>query len=137
MVGDWQLADAIAARHPDGPGYRIFVRDLLLAVSIGIHAHEKRQRARIRINADLLIGTPLPRQDDFAEALNYETIVEGIKALADGKHINLVESLADRVAELCLADPRVRAVRVMVEKLDIYAEAVSVGVMIERRREGA
>jgi len=68
--------------------------------------------------------------------LNYETIVDGIKALADGKHINLVESLADRIAELCLADPRVRAARVMVEKLDIYAEAASVGVMIERRRDG-
>ena len=136
MVGDWHLADAIAARHPDAPGYRIFVRDLLLSVSIGIHAHEKRQRARVRINADLLIGTPLPRQDDFTQVLNYETIVDGIKALADGKHINLVESLADRIAELCLADPRVRAVRVTVEKLDIYAEAASVGVMIERYRDG-
>lgn len=134
---DWPLAAAIAARHPDDPGYRVFVRDLVLAVSIGIHAHEKRQRARVRVNADIVAGLRLPERDDVAEALDYEAIVSGIRALADGKHINLVETLADRVATLCLADPRARAVRVTVEKLDIYPEAQSVGVMIERSRPGA
>jgi dihydroneopterin aldolase len=114
--------------------YRVFVRNLIIAVSIGIHAHEKRQRARIRVNADLVVGSPPPARDDFAEALDYEAIVKGIKALADTKHINLVETFADRVAGLCLGDRRVRAVRVTVEKLDIYAEAESVGVTIERRR---
>jgi dihydroneopterin aldolase len=116
------------------PVYRVFVRDLVLAVSIGIHAHEKRQRTRIRVNADLLVATPLPERDDFAEALDYEAIVAGIKALADGRHINLVETFAGRVASLCLGDARVRWVRVTVEKLDIYPEAESVGVVVERRR---
>jgi 7,8-dihydroneopterin aldolase/epimerase/oxygenase len=117
-----------------GQDYRVFVRDLVLAVSIGIHAHEKRQRARIRVNAELDVQAPLPERDDFAEALDYESIVSGIKRLADAKHINLVETFADRVARLCLGDPRVSAVRVTVEKLDIYPEAQSVGVVIERRR---
>ena len=134
MVGDWQLATAIAAEHPAEPGYRIFVRDLVIAVSIGIHAHEKRQRARLRVNADLLVGAPLPCNDDFAGALNYEAVVAGIKAAVGATHINLVETFADRVATLCLQDRRVRAVRITVEKLDIYPEAESVGVMIERRR---
>jgi 7,8-dihydroneopterin aldolase/epimerase/oxygenase len=136
MIGEWQFAAAYAARHPESPGYRIFVRDLVLAVSIGIHAHEKRQRARIRVSADLLVGMSLPQSDDFAETLDYESIVAGIKSVADAKHINLVESFADRVATLCLKDKRVRAVRVIVEKLDIYAEAESVGVVMERRQAG-
>jgi 7,8-dihydroneopterin aldolase/epimerase/oxygenase len=114
--------------------YKVFVRDLVLAVSIGIHAHEKRQRARLRVNAELTVGSALPRTDDFAEVVDYETIVAGIKALAEARHIDLVESFADRVATLCLADPRVRAARVTVEKLDIYAEAQSVGVTVERQR---
>jgi dihydroneopterin aldolase len=134
---DWPLAADLAAANPGDPGYRVFVRNLVVAVSIGIHAHEKRQRARIRVNADLLVGARLPEHDDFTGALNYETIVGGIKRLADAKHINLVETLADRVATLCLGDPRVRAVRVTVEKLDIYPEAESVGVMVERRAPGA
>jgi len=134
MISEWQLAAAIAARHPGDPFYRIFVRDFVLAVSIGIHAHEKRQRARIRVGAELLVGAPPPRNDDFAEALDYETIVAGIRSVAGAQHINLVESFAARVAELCFADPRVRAVRITVEKLDIYPEAESVGVVLERER---
>ena len=114
--------------------YRVFVRNLVLAVSIGIHAHEKRQRARIRVSAELGIATPPPARDDVAEALDYETIVTGIKSVAATEHINLVETFGDRVAALCLRDPRVASVRVTVEKLDIYPEAESVGATIERRR---
>jgi 7,8-dihydroneopterin aldolase/epimerase/oxygenase len=132
---DWPLAATLLAQEPKGQGYRIFVCDLVVAASIGIHAREKRQRGRLRVNADLLVGADLPERDDFSGALNYETIVAGIKALAEAKqHINLVETFADRVAMLCLDDPRVRAVRVSVEKLDIYPEAESVGVFIERQR---
>ena len=116
------------------PLYRVFVRDLVIAVSIGIHAHEKRQRTRVRINAELEVALPLPKHDDVAEALDYETIVTGVKGLAEEKHFNLVETLADRVAALCLSDRRVRLARVSVEKLDIYPEAESVGVTLERRR---
>ena len=45
---------------------------------------------------------------------------------------NLVETLAERLAGICLQDPRVRSARVRVEKLDVFADAVSVGVEIER-----
>jgi 7,8-dihydroneopterin aldolase/epimerase/oxygenase len=133
-VSDWALASVLAADHPGDPVYRVFVRDLVVTVSIGIHAHEKRQRTRIRVTADLLVGAPLPTRDEFAEALNYEGIVSGIKGLADAKHINLVETFADRAATVCLGDRRVRAVRITVEKLDIYPEAESVGVIVERSR---
>ncbi|HUK60560.1 MAG TPA: dihydroneopterin aldolase [Stellaceae bacterium] len=114
------------------PLYRVFVRDLVIAVSIGIHAHEKRQRTRVRINAELDVALPLPRNDDVEEALDYEGIVSGIKRIAEAKHFNLVETLAERVATLCLSDRRVRLTRVTVEKLDIYPEAQSVGCVIER-----
>ena len=44
-----------------------------------------------------------------------------------------METLAERVAEACLRDPRVRVARVMMQKLDVFADAASVGVEIERR----
>jgi len=47
-----------------------------------------------------------------------------------------VETLAERVASLCLADPRSVSVIVGVEKLDVYSEAESVGVSVMRRRGG-
>jgi dihydroneopterin aldolase len=133
MMDDQPTAPSVAA-DVTASSYRIFVRNLVVAASIGIHAHEKRQRGRLRVSAELEIAAALPQADDFTEAVDYESIVAGIKRVAGTKHINLVESFADQVARLCLRDRRVRFVRVAVEKLDIYPEAESVGVVIERRR---
>jgi len=99
-------------------GYRVFVRDLVLPCSIGIYPREKGLRRRVRVNAEIQVTAPLPSADDFADVVNYETIVAGIKAITEAGHINLVETLADRIATLCLADHRVSSTRVMVEKLD-------------------
>jgi dihydroneopterin aldolase len=115
-------------------GYRVFVRDLVLPCSIGIYPREKGLRRRVRVNAEIQVGSRLPASDDFADVVNYETIVAGIKAITEAGHINLVETLADRIATLCLADHRVSAVRVMVEKLDVWPETESVGVVVERKR---
>jgi len=115
-------------------GYRVFVRDLVLPCSIGIYPREKGLRRRVRVNAEIQVAAPLPSSDDFADVVNYETIVAGIKSIIEAGHINLVETLADRIATLCLADHRVSATRVMVEKLDVWPETESVGVVVERRR---
>jgi dihydroneopterin aldolase len=48
-------------------------------------------------------------------------------------HVQLVETLAERLAEACLADARIKVARVRVEKLDVFADAASVGVEVERR----
>lgn len=115
--------------------YRILVRDLVLKCSIGIHAHELLAPQRVRVNVDMAVFEQAgPLSDDIANVVSYEDVIEGIKKmLADG-HINLVETLADKIAALCLADERVSSVRVRVEKLDVYAEAASVGIEIERAR---
>ena len=114
--------------------YRVFVRDLVLPCSIGIYPREKGLRRRVRVNAEIEVAAPLPVSDDFADVVNYESIVAGIKAITEAGHINLVETLADRIATLCLADRRVRSTRVMVEKLDVWPETESVGVVVERKR---
>lgn len=135
MNTEWPMATPDARWDDESAaGYRVFVRDLVLPCSIGIYPRERGLRRRVRVNAELRVAAPLPRSDDFADVVNYETIVAGIKAITESGHINLVETLADRIAELCLADRRVAAARVMVEKLDVWPETESVGVMVERRR---
>jgi dihydroneopterin aldolase len=54
--------------------------------------------------------------------------------MLDDGHINLVETLAERVAEICLVPDDARDVRVRVEKLDIVPDAAAVGVEIHRKR---
>ena len=114
--------------------YCIFVRNLVLAARIGVHVHEKTRPPRLRVSVEIGMKGEAPGRDEIAAVLNYETVVQGIKRIASDEHINLVETFADRVAKLCLADRRVEGVRVSVEKLDVYPEIESVGVIIERRR---
>lgn len=118
------------------PGLRrVFIRDLVLPCAIGIHRHERDAPQRVRINLDLSVeegGAPI--HDAIADVVCYEDIATGARAIIGGGHINLVETLAERLADFCLRDARVAAVRVRVEKLDVFADAASVGVEILRRR---
>lgn len=135
MNKEWKIAQREApAGGGRAEGYRVFVRDLVVPCSIGIYPREKGLRRRVRVNAELAIDERISGSDDFADVVNYETVVAGIKAIAEAGHINLVETLADRIATLCLADRRVASVRVVIEKLDVYPETESVGVLLERYR---
>ena len=112
---------------------RIFVRDLELAALIGVHRHEQDGRQRVRINLDLdVLEGDQPTQDRLSDVVCYAEIVAGVRAIIAAGHINLVETLAERIATQCLSDRRVRSARVRVEKLDVFADASSVGVEIER-----
>ena len=137
-TADWMLAEALGIDRRAGEAksslYRICVRDLVLACPIGVHDYEKQSPQRVRINAELLVEGRVGR-DEFRHVVNYETIVDGIRALTQGRHINLVETLADRILDLCFADPRVTESEVRVEKLDVYPEADSIGIVMKRRRE--
>ncbi len=119
------------------PGQRlVFVRDLVLSASVGVHGHERTQRQRVRINLELaVVEGAEPLADDLAQVVCYEQIVNGIRALVAEGHVKLVETLAERIAGLCFEDDRVRSARVRVEKLDVFPEAESVGVAIERTRK--
>ena len=65
--------------------------------------------------------------------VDYALLTARVRALVGAGHVLLVEQLAERVARLCLEDPRVRSARVRVEKLAAIADAAAVGVEIERR----
>ena len=80
--------------------------------------------------------TGAPPSDELAEYVSYADIVEALKArAASTRHVKLVETLAEEVAALALADPRVAGAIVDVRKTEIIPEAKGVGVIIHRRRE--
>jgi dihydroneopterin aldolase len=132
------LADTLGLRRRQAPAgapvYRIFVRNLVLPFRIGIYEREAHAAQRVRINVDLVVEPPAAT-DALEHVLNYETIVDGVRRLAERVHIPLVEGLADEILQLCFADPRVISARIGVEKLDVYPEAESVGVVLRKRRE--
>ena len=75
---------------------------------------------------------PAPIDDKLSNVLCYEEIIVKVRNLATAGHLNLVETLAEKIAEMCLSQTDVSAAKVRVEKLDVFADAASVGVEIER-----
>lgn len=125
------LGEQPAAARPDR---RVFIRNLVLTARIGVHQHERLADQRVRINLELSVGDSGPVDDDLEKVVCYGEIVTGVRRLVEAGHVNLVETLAERLAAMCLEDQRVHVARVRVEKLDVYPEAESVGVEIERRQ---
>jgi dihydroneopterin aldolase len=99
-----------------------------------VHQHERIANQRVRINLELEVTAPPAIDDDLEKVVCYGEIMTGIRHVVGSGHVNLAETLAERIADMCLADARVRAAKVRVEKLDVFPEAASVGVEIERRR---
>lgn len=132
-----EIEDRVCRQLPiAGTGtHRLFVRDLELDTRIGVRAHEQGRAQRVRINLELTVRDPEgPLEDRYENVVCYDEVVSAVRRLVAAGHVNLVETLAERIAALCLEDPRVHAVRVRVEKLDVYPDAAGVGVEIERFR---
>ena len=111
----------------------VFIRDLRIQASIGIHDFEKKGPQPVCVNVAMeTSGDSTPLNDDYQNAVCYETAANGIRDIVSNGHINLVETLAEKIAEFCLQDTRVSMVRVRVEKPEILSDAAGVGVEIER-----
>lgn len=111
----------------------IRINDLTLDWLIGVYAHERARRQPLVINleleADLSPGTTTDRIED---TLSYEDVYDKICALAEHSDYYLIEALAEAIATLCLADPRVKTVRVSVDKPGIFPRVRSAGVEVVR-----
>ncbi|HEX3810633.1 MAG TPA: dihydroneopterin aldolase, partial [Rhizomicrobium sp.] len=84
-------------------------------------------------NVDLAVEDVIAVEDKLEKVVDYATIEQAIRTLIAAGHINLAETLAERIAEASFADPRVKSARVRVEKLHALPGAESAGVEIERQ----
>jgi dihydroneopterin aldolase len=112
---------------------RIFVRGLVLPVAIGVYDEEQgiTQKVSFTVEAQVASGVEA-KGDAIAEVPSYDELVGAVRNVIKNGHINLVETLAERIAEHCLRDHRIVSVLVRVEKLE--RGPASVGVEIVRPR---
>ena len=115
---------------------RIYIRDLALRGLIGVFPEERRAPQDIVINIVLETDlAPAAASDRIEEAMDYKALKKKILALVDRSAFNLIETLADRVARLALADRRVRRVMVTVDKPSALRFARSVAVEMIRGKK--
>lgn len=100
-------------------GDTIFVRDFIVDCNVGVYAEEQGVTQKVRFTVEARLSKEIFSADDeMAEVPSYADIIDYIVALARGGHINLVETFAERIAAQILADERIVAVRVVLEKLE-------------------
>jgi len=122
-----------AAATADAPLDRISVRDHIVEVEIGAFQAERGVTQRIRFNIAVEVQ-PLtgPIDDDVDRILSYDKVTEAIAAELADERLNLLETLAERVADRILLEPQAMRAFVRIEKLDRGPGAL--GVEIVRRR---
>ena len=114
---------------------QIHIKDLLLRTIIGINDEERRNRQDVLINITLFTDLrPAGISDQIGDAVNYRTITKQLIAMVETSSFFTVEKLVAEIAAICLADARVEAAQVRVEKPGALRFARSVGVEIYRTR---
>jgi D-erythro-7,8-dihydroneopterin triphosphate epimerase len=112
---------------------KIHIRDLALRCIIGLEPHERDHRQDVVINITLHADLRQPGQTDRIEdTVNYKTIKRKVVDLVENSSFLLVEKLAQRIADVCLAEPGVQRVEVTLDKPGALRFARSVAVEITR-----
>lgn len=112
---------------------KIFIRDLRLEAWVGLYKHEKIAPQTIEIDVEFgLPGDAVFRTGRVGDTIDYSQVVGRLRALLEKEHFGLIETLAERIAKLIIADFGSPEVRVSITKLGVVKGAGRVGVTIER-----
>lgn len=115
----------------------IFIRGLEIECIIGFIDWERRVKQKVVLDLELPVDCArAARADDVADTLDYKQVVDQVSALVAGSEFMLVETMAQRVAELILNNFGVEWVRVTVNKPGAIRGLRDVGVSLERHRAG-
>ncbi len=115
---------------------KIIIRQLRMRCIIGVFQHERQHPQEVL--ADLILFLDLTKagaSDQLGDSVDYKALKFRILDYVESSSFNLIESLAEGIASLALADQRVVRVRVRVDKPGALSYARTVGVEIEREQE--
>jgi FolB domain-containing protein len=112
---------------------RIHIRDLQLRCVIGTTQEERREKQDVVINITMYADLrPSGKSDRIEDTVDYKAVKKRVLAMVEDSSCTLVERLAERVADICLAEPRVRRAAVSIDKPGALRFARSVAVEIVR-----
>ncbi|MEL7137584.1 MAG: dihydroneopterin aldolase [Pseudomonadota bacterium] len=129
--------DAVAGRvaSSEEPCDRIFLEGYVTSLEIGAYASEVGVKQRLQFDVAVEVMRAMAHRDDrVGRVINYDEIVDAIEALATGPRMQLLETFAERLAEMLLTDPRARRVHLRIAKIDRLPGAARLGVEITRTR---
>lgn len=117
---------------------RISLRGLRVRGHHGVFEHERRDGQDFIVDVDLDVDTAhAAASDELADTIDYGDLAVRLADVIAGPPVNLLETLAGRLADVCLADPRVRAVEVVVHKPQAPVTVPVDDVVVSLRRTRA
>ncbi len=112
---------------------KIFIRELALRCIIGIYPEERREKQDILVNVEMHADLrKAGRSDDLADTVDYKAIKKAILKLVEESGFQLIEALAENIADIALADEKVKQVVVTIDKPGALRFAKSSAVEITR-----
>ena len=112
--------------------YIVLVKNLILKASVGIYPKEKIRKQKVRFNISITANDNIKTKNDISEFVSYEDVIKNVKNAINRGHSPLIENLAQNIAEKCLINKRILKIEIMIEKLETFKEAESVGIKIIR-----
>ena len=114
---------------------RIALTGLTVRGHHGVFAHERRDGQDFVVDATLWLDSrPAAASDDLADTVDYGGLADRLAAVVEGEPVNLIETLAARLVECCMADQRVIAAEVTVHKPQAPIEREFADVAVTARR---
>lgn len=111
----------------------VFIKQLQINTVIGVYEWEKNIQQRLLVDLELSTDIRLAAaNDDIRQALDYAVISQRVQQFVTAQPIELIETVAEKVAELLLTEFATSVVKVTVCKPDALSDAATVGVTIER-----
>ena len=113
---------------------QIHIRQLKLNVVIGVYPREREAPQPVIV--DLALHTDLQvagRSDQLTDTIDYAALVARVRKAVAKSRFQLLEALAEHIADLCLREPRISAVDVTVAKPDALP-GIGVAVTMHRSR---
>ena len=133
-TGSWVPTDLNKKSKPKNT-YKILINELTLDAFIGIHDFEKKKKQKISISLSLDVNDNISGIEHKIENfVSYEHIVADIKSILKRGHIDLLETLGEKIVDLCFKDERVMTIKLKLEKLEVFKETSSVGIEIFRKK---
>lgn len=113
----------------------VFIKDLDIETVIGIYDWERKIRQVVRLNLEMSTNVARAAASDRIEdALDYKSVAKRLIGFVEASRFQLVETLAERCAEIVLTDFPVEWVRLELDKPGAVRGSKSVGIRIERGR---
>jgi len=115
---------------------KVIIEDLCIDTIIGVNEWEQSVKQKLLITVELSCDVKTAAANDqLRDTIDYAGIANRMLAFSSTHHFQLIETLAERLAQLLLAEYPIQRVKIYLRKPSAIAQAASAGIQIERGRE--